>query len=460
MWQDSLTLPPSQQEVLSVTALNNAAKRLLEGHFGRVQVRGEISDMRHDRNSGHRYFTLKDSGATVSAAMFRSMGQRLRFVPANGQEVVASGQVTLYPRGGRYQVVVWDLMAAGAGALQAAVLALKAKLLGEGLFEPSRKRALPQLPRRVAVVTSAEGAVWRDIVQVARRRYGRPPLLLVPTRVQGQAAVTDVLAALAQIRIHAVRQQIDVVIVARGGGSLEDLAAFNDEAVARAVAALPLPIVSAIGHETDTSIVDLVADVRAPTPSAAAELVFAQRQALSDQLHTQRIRLARVLREQCQRTDMRLAHARTALGDGQRLLWPRIERHSDAARALERCARRLLQGTREQLRSLERRLAQQDPARRLERIAGRTAQAHAAAGRAMQVRLGRERQRLDAAQGRLAALSPLSVLGRGYALATTADGALLRDAQAVSAGTPIEVRLQRGALRARVEGPKPAADPA
>ena len=449
--------PPAPPAVWSVSGLNMAAKSLLEQRFTRVQVQGEISNLRNDR-SGHRYFCLKDAQAVINVAMFRGAGSKLTFVPRDGMQVVATGQVTVYPQGGRYQLVASGLAAAGAGALQAAFEALKAKLLAEGLFARERKRTLPLLPQRVAVITSPEGAVWRDIVNVSRRRFGSPPLLLVPTRVQGPASVAEVLAALARVRAHAAALHIEVVVLARGGGSLEDMAAFNDESVARALSAMPMPTVSAIGHETDVSITDFVADVRAPTPSAAAELIFAERQALREGVQALRLRISRAVRQGLQHDRMRLRHAQASLGDGKRQLWPRAQALAEQFRALERLAHRLPQRRRAALTFYMQRLQAQAPARRLERIGGQRRGAEARIVGAVQARLHQSRARLASLAQHLDALSPLAILGRGYALVQTPAGEVVRDAAKVAPGAGLVIRLERGRLRVTADG-RPDAEP-
>lgn len=453
MFQSDGTTARPAPTVWSVSGINATAKQMLEQRFGAVQVAGEISNMRLDR-SGHRYFVLKDTGGVLSAAMFRSRfgGAAPSFDPVDGMQVVARGQLTIYGPSGRYQLVVRDMVAAGAGALQAAMEALKAKLLAEGLFAAERKRPLPALPRRVAVITSREGAVWRDIVQVAQRRFGRPPLLLVPCRVQGVAAVDNITQALQRLAVLAPQLGIDVVILARGGGSLEDLAAFNSEPVARALAALPVPSVSAVGHETDTTIVDFVADVRAPTPSAAAELVFAQRHALVERLQLLRMRIAQTMRARLRHATSRLQTMAAKLGDGQRLLWPHMERLAQSERTMERAASKLVAERRRRLLALERRLQQQAPQARLARLSRRAQAAQAHMHRLLQRRLAAAKAAWHSCDGRLHALSPLAVLGRGYAIVQDDAGTLLRDAATVPAGTRLRLRLQHGTLAATADG--------
>ncbi|UCH11062.1 MAG: exodeoxyribonuclease VII large subunit [Fidelibacterota bacterium] len=266
--------PTGQMNVLSVSELNRKAKQLLESHFVTVWVEGEISNFKH-HTSGHMYFVLKDERAELAAVMFSSSNVALRFRPANGQKVLARGTLTVYEARGQYQIVVQNLYPSGAGELWLAFETLKERLKDEGLFDPDRKQALPGFPRRIGVITSPTGAAIRDIIQVLGRRAPHVILMVRPTLVQGEGAAEDIVAALADFTAYG---EVDLVILARGGGSLEDLWPFNEEIVARAVAACPLPTLSAVGHETDVTICDMVADERAPTPSAAIQIATGERE--------------------------------------------------------------------------------------------------------------------------------------------------------------------------------------
>src|SRR5437870_9557675 len=262
-----------RRPILTVTELTAGIRNLLETAYVDVWVEGEISNCRL-WNTGHLYFTLKDPGAQLKAVMFKSAVRTLKFKPEDGLHVVARGRVSVYDPKGEYQIVCEHIEPHGLGALQLAFDQLKRRLQAEGLFDPARKRPLPALPRKIGIVTSLDGAAIRDIIKVLRRRYANAHLVICPARVQGEDAAPDIARALRQIaRVPAV----DVIIVGRGGGSIEDLWAFNEEVVARAIARVPVPVVSAVGHETDTTIADFVADVRAPTPSAAAELVVSRK---------------------------------------------------------------------------------------------------------------------------------------------------------------------------------------
>ena len=298
--------PAGPLEVLSVSRLNRQAKQLLESHFAPVWVEGEISNFRH-HTSGHMYFVLKDDRAELAAVMFASLNVSLPFTPASGQHVLARGNLTLYEARGQYQLVVQNLYPAGAGELWLAFEALKGRLQAEGLFDPARKKPLPAFPRRIGVVTSPVGAAVRDIIQVVGRRAPHVTLVVRPTRVQGAGAAEDIAAALEEFGAYG---RVDLVIIARGGGSLEDLWAFNEEVVARAVAACPLPTLSAVGHETDTTICDLVADARAPTPSAAAELAAVDREAYLQYLDERISAVERIMRRRLRESRRQLTQVR------------------------------------------------------------------------------------------------------------------------------------------------------
>lgn len=449
MFQSKIQFAGTAAPMLTVAQLNNQARQLLERSFGNVQVAGEISNLKLDR-SGHRYLCLKDSMAVVNAALFRREAQALTFALENGLQVVATGQLTVYGPSGRYQLIIKRLALQGAGALQAAFEALRAKLQAEGLFATENKRPLPLLPRRVAVITSLQGAVLRDIVHVTRRRFANANLLILPTRVQGTDNGAQLCAAVSHLSRHARALGVDVLIMARGGGSLEDLWGFNDEALARALAACPIPTVSAVGHETDYTICDFVADVRAPTPSAAAELVFPLKSELQTRLLGLQARGAQALARELQRQRYRLRALVAELGDGRRTLWPQTQRLTAAQTRLEASGHRLLSRQRRQLQALETRLVALHPRVRLALLtAGRKAAAERLA-RAMAAQLQVRRQRLRQLHGRLQALSPIAVLGRGYAIVLGPQGQAVRSPADAAVGSVLSVRLADGAIRAQV----------
>ena len=443
---------PSVAFTWTVSQVNQRSKELLERQFARVRVEGEISNFKLDR-SGHRYFALKDAGGVLAAALFRQRATRLTFEPKDGDKVVATGTVTVYGPSGRYQLMVDHLEQAGAGALQAAFERLRTKLTAEGLFAAERKRQLPLLPRRVAVLTSPTGSVWRDILHVSQRRFAGAPLLLLPVRVQGQGAAEELVAALGQVAARHEELGIDVVIIARGGGSLEDLWAFNEEAVVRAVAASPVPVVSGVGHETDTTLCDFAADVRAPTPSAAAERVFAERTALDARLLQGRARLARATLQVVRHARMRLQLAHNRLGDGRKMLWRPIQRLAEAERRAVQALQRTFGRQRQVLAQAERRLQAAHPRRRLATMEARRQQALRRLERAVRRRLAAAHTRVRSVEAKLHALSPLGVLGRGYAIVQAEDGRALRAPDEAPAGTALRVRLAGGSLSARSEGP-------
>ncbi len=439
---------PPGREVLTVSGLNARVRGLLEEALPPLWVEGEISNLRR-YPSGHTYFTLKDAAAQISAVLFRGHAQALRFRPGDGMKVLARGRVGLYEARGTYQIVVDALEPAGLGALQMALEQLKARLLAEGLLDAARKRPLPALPRRIGIVTSPEGAAIRDILRVLKRRFANVQVLIAPARVQGAEAAPEVAAALRALnRIG----DLDVLIVARGGGSIEDLWAFNEEVVARAIASSRIPVISAVGHETDVTLADLVADVRAPTPSAAAEMVVVSKIEMALRIASlrKRLLLATRLRIGDRRHRLEAAGADRALG----LVRTRVR---DAVLAVdewdERLRRRLvahLVDARHHLEVLMQRMA---PARLADRVRERGQRLRDLRGRlssAVGNRRTRAADRIAAGAGRLEALSPLAVLARGYAICYDSSGGILKDARAARPGSAIRVRLHRGRLACEV----------
>jgi exodeoxyribonuclease VII large subunit len=444
-----LTPAPPDRRVFTVSALTRAIKESLEGRFGGLWVEGEISNLRA-HSSGHVYFTLKDEEAQVRAVLFRSRVRRLRFAPADGLHVLAFGALDVYAPRGEYQLVCELLEPRGQGALQLAFEQLKARLAAEGLFDPARKRPLPVLPRRIGLITSPTGAVVRDFLQVVTRRFPALQVLVCPVRVQGETAAGEIVEALGLLdRLGG----LDLIVLARGGGSLEDLWAFNEEAVARAIAASKVPVVSAVGHETDVTIADFVADVRAPTPSAAAELVAPDRAELARRLATLGTRLARAMRQRVGRLAERLAdfRRRRVLTDPTRPLRDGARRLDDLGVRLGRAMVRRTAGTRDRLDRARAALrpgllaAQVHHQRRLAGQLGLRLRRSAAAETA------RRRRAVEAMAGRLDGLSPLACLARGYAIATLASGEVLTHAERVRPGARVDVRLHRGRLGCTVE---------
>ncbi len=397
------------RHVYSVSALTAEVKAVLEDGFSAVWVEGEVSNFKH-HTSGHMYFTLKDAEAQIRAVMFRGNNRLLRFQPKDGLAVLVFGTVTLYERRGEYQINVEFMEPKGVGALQLAFEQLKARLQAEGLFDAGRKRPVPRLPRKIGIITSPTGAVIRDMLTIIGRRFPGLAILIYPVQVQGEGAAAEIAAALGHL---GRRPDLDVLIVARGGGSLEDLWAFNEEVVARAIAASPIPVISAVGHETDVTIADFVADLRAPTPSAAAELVVAQR----DELR--------------QRVDEQAGRALAAV---------------EATLAMRR----------ERIQMLGRHLGVLSPAaqvrRQAERLRGFRQRLFAWWGLARMLR----QERLKVLVGKLETLSPLAILARGYSICFSLPSRqVVKDAAKVGVGSEVAVHLDRGELQCVVQETSP-----
>ena len=422
---------------------------LLEHGMPTVWIEGEISNFSRPA-SGHWYFTLKDRDSQVRCAMFRGRNALLRFAPADGQRVMARARVTLFEPRGEYQLQVEHLEDSGVGALRREYERLKARLEAEGLFEASKKRPLPTVPNSIGVVTSPTGAAIRDILNILGRRFPAARVIIYPTTVQGRDAVPQLLDALS---LAAIRNECDVLIVARGGGSIEDLWAFNDEAVARAIRAMPMPVVTGIGHEVDFTIADFVADLRAPTPSGAAELVVPDGTTWRTGFARLAQRLLQALRRQLRNDGDYLVAMRRRLAlahPGQRLR-QNAQRLDELEQRLGSRVQLLLSDRRHRLQTLTTRLARTSPKAEVQRLTHRHAVLDERLRRALPQRLEALRQTLGTLARTLDAVSPLATLDRGFALVTRVDdGALLRDASSVNAGDLIDARLAKGTLRARV----------
>jgi exodeoxyribonuclease VII large subunit len=450
--QLGFTFKAPDRRVWIVRDLVAAIRTHLEREYGDMWVEGEISNFRaHD--SGHLYFTLKDRDAQIKAVMFRSQARLLRFRPENGMHVMLRGRVTVFEKGGDLQLSAEYLEPKGAGALQIAFEQLKAKLEAEGLFEQARKRPLPPLPQCIGIVTSPQAAALRDILNILRRRHHSASVLIYPAQVQGEAAPTEVSAG---IRYFNRAKKVDVIIVARGGGSAEDLAAFNHEGLARIVAGSAIPVISAVGHETDFTIIDFVADLRAPTPSAAAELVIRSRQEIEEQAESLRLRLARAMR-------YRLLMARQALTEAARhgafgrmmdAINRRQQRLDDLRFRLETSERRLIEQHRRRWERASGAVRHYDARRVLAGIRRELASQTAAVAAAMKTSLLRNRGRVDQLEHQLKALSPVAILERGYALVFDSSGKLVKSSAQVETGEEISARLATGTLTARVEKKK------
>jgi len=440
---------PPERRVWAVRELVAAVRTHVEREYADTWVEGEISNFRAPE-SGHLYFTLKDGAAQIRVVMFRSAARLMRFRPADGMQVVARGRVTIYEDRGELQIAAEYLEPKGAGALQIAFEQLKAKLEAEGLFAAERKRPLPAIPARIGIVTSPQAAALRDILNILRRRHHSASVVIYPAQVQGDSAAAEVAAG---VKYFSRSGAVEVIIVARGGGSAEDLAAFNNEALARAVAASEVPVISAVGHETDFTILDFVADLRAPTPSAAAELVMRSRQELEEQAGALHQRLERSLRYQMlmarqQLTELVQHGAFARIMDA---INRRQQRLDDLHYRMERAERGWIENLRKQwetisglVRHYDLRLVLAGSKREL---ATRTDELAAD----MRNLLLQKKVRVERAITALQALSPIAILDRGYALVFDASGALMKDAAGVKAGAEISARLAKGELRAVVK---------
>jgi len=401
-------------------------------------------------NSGHLYFTLKDSASLLKGLMFRSALRYLKFKPADGLHVVARGKISVYEPKGEYQIVCEHLEPQGLGGLQLAFEQLKKRLQTEGLFDVAKKRPLPALPRKIGVVTSLDGAAVRDILKVLRRRYRNVHVVIRPTKVQGDGAAAEIAHALRQI---VKVPHVDVVIVGRGGGSLEDLWAFNEEVVARAIARVPVPVISGIGHETDVTIADFVADVRAPTPSAAAELVVSAKDEFCSRIDRLEERLRGAAHGRVQRLSRRVhvADSRPALAGFPGRVAMHGRHAAELTHALARIARASLAARERRRQQLERLLTTYDVRPRLARNRTRLVESGVRLRNAARSRHHRAEAQLGNIAARLDTLSPLAVLGRGYAVAWNADKTMvLRDAASVAPGDTVHVTLSRGEIAAKV----------
>jgi exodeoxyribonuclease VII large subunit len=451
--------PMSQEyrDIFTVSRLTAEVRAVLEGSFPLVWVEGEVSNLAAP-GSGHLYFTLKDDAAQVRCALFKNRRTQLRKLPENGAQVVLRARISLYESRGDFQLIIEHLEPAGAGRLRLAFEQLKRRLQTEGLFDAVRKQAIPRFPRRIGVITSPTSAAIRDVLQILRRRVPHIPVRIYPAQVQGADAPAELIAALELARRDAA---CDILILTRGGGSLEDLAAFNDESLARAIAALDLPLISAVGHEIDFTITDFVADQRAPTPSAAAELVAAASTELVERLSGLRLRFVRCMAHRLSGDQARSTALikRLALLHPERRLQQRFQSIDDCEMRLRRALAQSLSAGWQRVHVLGRRLAVQTPRRSLERYQRAHRTATSRLRTALDRRLQRGGDRLVNASARLQSVSPLGTLERGYAIATRKrDGAILRTFAQVAPGDAIKVRLVQGSLDCRVKQALPPAD--
>ncbi|HSG87610.1 MAG TPA: exodeoxyribonuclease VII large subunit [Pseudomonadales bacterium] len=462
---DSLPLdqPPrgaAPRRILTPSQLNAEAQVVLEENFGLVWIEGELSNLARP-GSGHWYFTLKDRRAQVRCAMFRGRNIRVKFTPTDGMQVLVKARVSLYVGRGEFQLIVDAIEPAGEGALRLAFEQLRARLGEEGLFDDARKRPLPDTPRHIGVITSPTGAAVRDILSVLARRWPSARVTLIPSAVQGDAATAELVRAFERLaRWHGEDPHAapELIIAGRGGGSLEDLWCFNEEAVARAIAACPVPVVSAVGHETDYTIADFVADLRAPTPSAAAELVTPDAGEWRQSFASMARELEAAARRRIEGSGLRLAQTRRRLRHPGVLLMERTQRVDELGMRLARRAGERIERSEERLTALSRRLAAASPAARLARDRRTLDQLGARLVRAEARMADARRSRLTRTQQALGAFNPLAVVDRGYALLTRPAagdarfGEVIRDPAVVTAGETLHAHLARGVLEVRAVG--------
>ncbi len=440
---------PPERRVWRVRDLVASVRTHIEREYSDAWVEGELSNLRA-QNSGHLYFTLKDENSQISVVMFRSSARLLRFKPGDGMQVVVRGRVTIYEDRGQLQMIAEYLEPKGAGALQIAFEQLKAKLEAEGLFDSARKKPIPALPSVIGIVTSPQAAALRDILQILQRRHFGANVLIYPAQVQGDAAAQEVAAG---VRYFNRARKVDVIIVARGGGSAEDLAAFNDEGLARAIAASELPVISAVGHETDFTIADFVADLRAATPSAAAELVIRSRQEVEQQMSRLEHALEKGMRYRLMlgRQELTELARHGAFARIMDLIRRRQQRVDDLTNRLTHAQRDRLEAQRRTFEAFAAAVRHYDLRRVLAGVGKELDAKVAAMGAAASKILLARRSRLERLTSQMEALSPLAILERGYALLFDAHGTLVKDAAQVQVGEEIHARVARGEIAATVK---------
>jgi len=452
-WLEDAGLDDNQDEgrhIYSVSQLNGDIRLILEDNFTPVWVEGEISTLRTPA-SGHSYFTLKDERSQLKAVLFRRQRLGLQYQPQEGDRVLCSGRISLYEPRGEYQVIVTTLELQGLGGLWRAFTELKNRLEREGLFKPERKKKIPLLPRTLALITSATGAAVHDILQVIRRRFAGVEIIIVPVMVQGERAAGEIVAALKLV--NSFRQkQIDTVILTRGGGSYEDLQPFNDEQVARAIAACTIPLISAVGHEIDFTIADFVADLRAPTPSAAAELVIANHSEMIDRLHHLHQRLSQIGRYRIIQERRRLQMLALALERGGETVSRKRQAFSELKTRFRTAMLSRLRLVRQNLEIREYRLAQTSPLFRIKPLFAEIDLIEQMLGQTMRHLLSANRQRITALSDRLKASSPLAVLARGYTVVEKVENdKVVSKSSDLTVGDQLHLRLHQGQAWCRVE---------
>ncbi len=446
--QLGFTFRPPERRVWKVRDLVAAVRTHIESEYSDAWVEGEISNFRAPE-SGHLYFTLKDGDSQIRVVMFRSSARLLRFRPGDGLQVVVRGRVTIYEDRGELQLSAEYIEPKGAGSLQLAFEQLKAKLEAEGLFAAQRKKPIPSLPARIGVVTSPQGAALRDILNILQRRHHSVSVLIFPAQVQGDAASFEVAAG---VRVFNQQKSVEVIIIARGGGSAEDLAPFNSEGLARTIAASEIPVISAVGHETDFTIIDFVADLRAPTPSAAAELVIRSRQEIENFAVALHDRLTRAMRYRLLmgRQTLTELSQHDAFARMMELVRQRQQRLDDLAHRLELAERNLLEKYHRRWESISAAVRHYDVRLVLAGMRKELDSRTTALAGVMRNVLLQHRVRSERLETALQSLSPLAILDRGYALIFDSQGKLLKDADAVKIGDEISARLARGEIQANV----------
>ena len=443
---DILTPP-----IYTVSQLTAEIKDIVESGFGEVWVEGEVSNLRVPP-SGHWYFTLKDESSQIQAVVFRSQARFIEFEPEDGLRIVVRGRLSVYEQRGQYQVIVDFMEPRGVGALQLAFDQLKRRLEAEGLFDPGRKKPLPFLPKRIGIVTSPTGAVVRDMLTILERRFERLGVLLYPVRVQGEGAADEIAGGIAYLDRHT---DVDVIVVARGGGSMEDLWAFNDEAVARAIERAHKPVVSAVGHEVDFTISDFVADVRAPTPSVAAELVVRNKADLLFHLESLRDRLVKRIQAVLKGEKSFWLGLDARLRDPRRRLVDLRLQGDDLLGRLVAGTRRMLDQKRTRLGGMEREVLYRSPLSHIGQLRDRVEQRTGKLERAARGDLEMRRRAVERSMDRLEAMSPLNILRRGYSIVRRLPSMdIVRDSRALQRNDRVDVKLHQGGLVCRVESTK------
>jgi exodeoxyribonuclease VII large subunit len=445
--------PRPTRRIWLVRQLVGQVREIVEQEYSDVWVEGEISNYR-PAPSGHVYFTLKDAEAQLPIVLFRRQAMLLRFRPEDGLHVLVRGRVSIYEQRGQLQLVAETMEPVGAGSLQLAFEQLKERLKAEGLFYADRKQPLPAFPRSVGIITSPTGAVIRDFLNIVARRHSGLNVLIVPVSVQGDQAPAEIEAALAHLNTTVL---VDIVVLARGGGSLEDLAGFNSERVARAIAASHLPVVSAVGHETDFTIADFVADLRAPTPSAAAELITEAQHKIAEYLATQEQRLTRAVRFQLLHAHQRIDRLPISRAETRvfTLLHRQAQRLDDLAFRQEAAVTSHLRHRTNHLTQLTTAVLRHDPRQALAKARERLQDFHSRIHRSLERALQGATTRIGSLDARLQSLSPLAVLDRGYALVLNAEGSLIHSTKQLALGDPLLTRLSDGSFTSRVEATSP-----